>query len=268
MSIIRVFPRQTTATPTDENVRIGGPTMFDGYYSEVRISVTFTWDKTVAEDLAEQWRTYARTVTVGGPAYNDKGGDFVPGMYLKKGYVITSRGCPNRCGFCYAWKREGGIRELPITEGYNILDNNILACSDKHLFNVFEMLKRQPQRARLTGGLEAKILTQRHVDMLVGLKPEVAFFAYDTPDDYEPLVVASKMLHGVGLLPSHSYRCYVLCAYDGDTMSAAEKRLQDTMSLGFMPMAMVFNKEPGWESFQREWANPWIVGSKMQKIGK
>ena len=27
-------------------------------------------------------------------------GDFVPGMYLKKGYVITSRGCDKSCRHC------------------------------------------------------------------------------------------------------------------------------------------------------------------------
>ena len=57
-------------------------------------------------------------VHMGGPAFNMPGGDFVPGMYLKKGYVITSRGCPNRCWFCSVPRREGGrLRELPITEG-------------------------------------------------------------------------------------------------------------------------------------------------------
>ena len=40
------------------------------------------------------------------------GGDFVPGRYLAPGYVITSRGCPNRCWFCSVWRREGALREF------------------------------------------------------------------------------------------------------------------------------------------------------------
>jgi hypothetical protein len=32
-------------------------------------------------------------VKVGGPAFSAPGGDFIPGRYMKRGYVITSRGC-------------------------------------------------------------------------------------------------------------------------------------------------------------------------------
>jgi hypothetical protein len=67
-------------------------------------------------------------------------------MYLKHGYVITSRGCNNACWFCKVPTREGGLRELPITAGHNILDDNFLGCSEKHIRAVFEMLKTQPKK--------------------------------------------------------------------------------------------------------------------------
>ena len=76
----------------------------------------------------------------------------MPGMYLKKGYVITSRGCPNRCWFCSVPRREGGrLRELPITEGNIVLDDNLLACSRQHIEAVFEMLGRQERASGLYG---------------------------------------------------------------------------------------------------------------------
>lgn len=140
MKIIRVFPRRTKATPDDTDVRVA---TFPGLYDEadeVHISVLLTEDIPFAERLAGMWKDVA-PVSVGGPAYKDHGSDFVPGMYVKKGYVITSRGCPNNCWFCAAWRNEGRtVRELPITEGYNLLDNNILACSDRHVKEVFAML--------------------------------------------------------------------------------------------------------------------------------
>ncbi|MCD8173214.1 MAG: hypothetical protein LUD76_07125 [Alistipes sp.] len=81
--IIRVFPRKTNATPDDFLVRIKSlPAKYDEA-DEVHISVAFTWDKAWAEDIAEQWRVVA-PVKVGGPAYNEPGGDFIPGFYLKK----------------------------------------------------------------------------------------------------------------------------------------------------------------------------------------
>ena len=142
MKVIRVFPRKTKATPTDDAVRINcGPELWDEA-DEVHISVAFTWDIPRTEWLAKQW-AHVAPVKIGGPATGEKGGDFTPGMYLKHGYVITSRGCPNRCWFCSVPKREGDIRELPITEGWNVLDDNLLACSDEHIRGVFAMLARQ-----------------------------------------------------------------------------------------------------------------------------
>lgn len=96
VKIARVFPRITNATPTDELAFYGGPGMFPPEVDEVHISCAFTYDLDRAHELAEQWRHVA-TVKIGGPALDEPGGEFIPGRYLKKGYVITSRGCPNSC---------------------------------------------------------------------------------------------------------------------------------------------------------------------------
>ena len=91
MRTIRVFPRRTKATPTDDLTYIGYPTMF-AEADEAHISVAFTWDLEEAEHLEKEWR-YVAPVTVGGPATAQRGEDFTPGKYLTDGYVITSRGC-------------------------------------------------------------------------------------------------------------------------------------------------------------------------------
>jgi hypothetical protein len=148
MRIARVFPRKTTASPDDDLAFFSEPDMLPPDVDEVHISVTFSYDIPRAEKLAEVWRHVA-PVKIGGPAVGDPGGDFTPGMYLKRGYVMTSRGCPNNCWFCDVHKREGGIRELPITDGWNLLDSNILACSTSHIKAVFEMMKRQPQKSAI-----------------------------------------------------------------------------------------------------------------------
>jgi hypothetical protein len=271
--IIRVFPRRTNATPTDEDVRINSaPGLFDEC-DEVHISCTFTWDIRHAEWLAKQWQPVA-TVKVGGVAFGSKGGDFVPGMYLEQGYVITSRGCPNRCSFCSVPIREGNaIRELPITDGYNVLDDNILATSEEHFNAVIKMLKRQKNRPIFSGGLEAKILTADRAKKILNLNPKEMFFAYDTPNDYEPLVAAGKMLKELGYKrESRRARCYVLINYKNDNFEKAEKRLLQAWSAGFFPMAMLYRDhngfyQKGWKQFQREWASPIIVGYKLKQLG-
>ncbi|MDX9975435.1 MAG: hypothetical protein RBU21_20780 [FCB group bacterium] len=263
--IIRVFPRRTRATPIDDLAAVGRmPELFDEA-DEVHVSVAFTWDLPAAEMLARQWSCVA-PVRIGGPATGEPGGDFAPGMYLRPGYVITSRGCPNRCWFCSVWKREGNeVRELPIRDGWNVLDDNLLACSDDHIRAVFAMLERQPEAPQFTGGLEAKLLKPWHAAALRALRPKQLFFAYDTDDDLEPLREAGRLMLAAGFTTaSHALRCYVLCGWPSDTTEAAERRMHEAMDAGFTPMAMAWRGQDGkkpaeWAKFQREWARPAIV---------
>jgi hypothetical protein len=275
MKIIRVFPRRTKATPDDPLSLVATEPRLGDEADEVHISVLFTEDMPLAERLAELWRHVA-PVKIGGPAYKDHGGDFAPGLYVKRGYVITSRGCPNSCWFCAAWKNEGRVvRELPITEGHNLLDNNILACSDSHIKAVFAMLSDGKKKFRkpveFTGGLEAARLKQWHVDALRELKPKQMFFAYDTPDDYEPLMVAGRMLLDAGFTrASKGLRCYVLCGFKGDTIAKAQKRMENTQGAGFLPMAMYFldpkngkTEVPAdWKRWKRQWIRPAMMSAK------
>jgi len=271
MKIIRVFPRRIkNTTPTDELSFVGYPTMF-AEADEVHISVTFTWDLPEAERLEKEWRHVAPT-KIGGPATGQAGDEFIPGMYIKKGYVITSRGCPNRCWFCSVWRREGeAIKELQVKDGWNILDDNLLACSDEHITSVFDMLKRQRHKASFTGGLEAARLKEWHVSQLAEIKPKQVFFAYDTPNDREPLYEAGKLLREAGLKICHPLRAYVLIGYPGDTLQKAEERLIDCMKAGFYPMAMLYRDETGerdpeWIRFTWPWARPAVIYAKYKAL--
>lgn len=271
MRVIRVFPRRTAATPVDPLVKIGTYPGFLDEADEVHVSVLFTWDLPAAEKLVRAWRHVA-PVRIGGPATGEPGGEFVPGRYVKVGYVLTSPGCPNRCWFCSVWRREGAtVRELPITEGWNVLDDNLLACSEEHQRAVFAMLARQKaagHRIEFTGGLEAARLRPWHVEALRELRPKQMFFAYDTPDDLEPLRQAGRMLLGAGwTTTSHTLRAYVLCGYPRDTFEAAGRRMAETVEAGFMPMAMLYrghdgSRDPQWMRWQRRWARPAIMASR------
>jgi len=271
MKIARVFPRKTEASPNDELAFFDRPGFFETDIDEAHISITFTYDIEKAKRLADQWSKIT-TVKIGGPALDDIGGEFIPGKYLKPGYVITSRGCPNNCWFCDVKKREGDIRELEIKNGWNILDSNLLACSDTHIKNVFSMLKKQKIKAQFTGGFEAKRLKEWHVSELWNLRPEQMFFAYDTEDDFEPLIEAGKMLRYANFTRQH-LRCYCLIGYKNDTFEKAEKRLMQAWIAGFLPMAMLWkNKkgdiEPKWTDFQRIWDRPAITKTIVKNIHK
>ncbi len=274
MRILRVFPRRTMATPTDDwalSDRDAWPGLFRGatkLADEVHVSVTFTWDLPLAERIAKAWEPYAKVVRIGGPATGMRGETFTPGLYLKPGHVITSRGCPRDCWFCRVPKVEGRLRELPITEGLVVQDDNVLACSRTHFEAVLEMLRKQKGRAEFKGGLEALLLQDWHVDGLASLTPKpTCFFAYDPGDAYDTLAIAARKMLAAGFTASsHRLRCYVLIGFPKDTMDAARVRLRQMLDLGFTPMAMLW-KQPKtgkpvsdhWRAFQRLWARPAII---------
>lgn len=264
--IARVFPRITSATPCDELAFYDvPPRLLNLDVDECHVSVTFTYDVQKAEYLADQWSVLGVPVKLGGPAYGIPAGEFTPGMYMKPGYVITSRGCPNKCWFCRVPKVQGQLIELPITEGWNVTDDNILACSESHIKAVFDMLAKQKERPVFSGGLEAKLLKPWHVELLQKVKAQQLFFAYDTPDDYEPMVQAGKLLCEAGFtIKARKVFCYVLIGYPGDTMEKAEQRCIDTLKAGFVPFAMLWKDEQGhedkeWSKFRRLWCRPALI---------
>lgn len=272
--LIRVFPRRTKATPVDDLARFGLPDLLDAA-DEVHVSVTFTDDKSAGERLAEAWSRVAPT-KLGGVAYGDRGDEFIVGRYIKPGYVFTSRGCPRRCWFCSVWKRDPEPRLLPIQDGWNILDDNLLACPEHHVRAVFAMLARQGRRVEFTGGLEALSLQDYQVGLLADLRPRPnCFWAYDPGDAFETLENAARRLIEAGFTArSHRLRCYVLIGHPKDTFVAAEKRLTDMLRIGFTPMAMLWRPElpsqerwrpsSEWRHLQRRWARPVIIHASTE----
>jgi hypothetical protein len=71
---------------------------------------------------------------------------------------------------------------------------------------------------------------------------------------------------------SHRLRAYVLIGYPKDTFAEAEKRLNQMMSIGITPHAMLWRPDtpsqekhapgPEWRGFQRRWARPTIIHAK------
>lgn len=280
MRLARVFPRRTKASPDDALAFFGPPDMLalSQEIDAVHVDVTFSTDKPKAELLAEAWSAIA-PVTIGGVQYESEKHpyplEFVPGRYIKHGYTFTSRGCPRRCWFCSVWKRRPEAMPIPnYPDGWNVLDDNLLASPEPHVRGVFDMLKRQTRRVEFTGGLEAAALQDYQVDLLASLQPKpTMFWAYDPGDPFETLAYAAKRMLEAGFTrASHRLRTYVLIGYPKDTFSEAEKRLRQMLSIGFTPMAMLWQPEthaaekwrpaPEWRRFQRQWARPAMIHGK------
>ena len=102
------------------------------------------------------------------------------------------------------------------------------------------------------------------------------FFAYDPGDEFETLERAARLMLENGFTAaSHRLRVYVLIGFPKDTFDKAEARLQQMVSIGFTPHAMLWSPEtpsqekhrppPEWRAFQRRWARPAIIHGQFRE---
>jgi hypothetical protein len=264
--MIRVFPRKTKWSPNDALAFFDEPPLFGVPEMPVMVSVTFTQDKRRGKRLWRAWskRMHRQVVRLGGPAFDDPGGDFVPGRFLHRSITITSRGCPKKCDFCYVPTREGPIRELPIRQGWVVQDNNLLACSKQHIRAVFSMLRQGPMPASFPGGLDIDYLEPWHIDHLKLLQKNHRFaalwVAFDGPAGMKKLNKARDLLADFS---QERKFAYVLIGYKGDAHADAESRCEKVYKAGFLPFAMLIdsNTDSEWKTVQRKWARPAIYRS-------
>lgn len=268
MKIARVFPTQTRMSPLDNDAYFGPPGLFTPPYDEVHISVAFTWDVDYAVLLKKQWGDVAPVVKIGGPAITGEGKEFVPGMYVREGVTITSRGCPRSCPWCFV---DEPLQELEIHPGNNIIDNNILACSNGHIDKVFEMLRSQ-RRIKFSGGLEAGRVTEKIAERLRALSVRSMYLAYDHEDVFATVKKAFQIL--TRYFSREYLGCYVLIGFKDDTMDRAEGRLRQILDLGGLPFAMLYRNKTGeypqpemeWKKFQKFWVRPAYVKFKLKEM--
>jgi len=277
--IARVFPAKTAYTPDDDMVFFEGPGLFPPDVDEAMVSCTFTWDRERCEQLAASWDKVCPT-KLGGPAYNDPAREFIPGMFLRKGMIMTSRGCPHRCKFCFVPRREGGIREMPICEGNRLLDSNILGCSEGHIRAVFDMLKRQKGQIGLHGGFDTRLIKPWHIDLLADIrrKTERLYIAFDSDSKSgrERLTEAISLIRDGAGLSLAQLRCFVLIGYGSDTPAAAEARCEWVLKTGAVPFASFYRgpddisgKKPReWQAVSSRWA--WLPGifGRLKREGR
>ncbi len=267
--ILRVFPRRTSFTPVDEYAFVGDPPMIRPEADEVHISCTFTWDREEAIRLLQAWAQFYPSVMLGGIAISQGYDGFIPGRYIKHGVTFTTRGCNNQCPWCLVPEREGKLRLLDrhqIIPGHIIQDNNLLQAPRWHIERVFEMLRKQRRAVSFPGGLDATLLSDRMAEELRGLSIDQVFLAADTDGSLRPLEKAIEQLSCLG---RNKLRCYVLLAYEGESMEKGLARLIRVWELGAMPFAQLYQPPDRYIQYSKEWrglARTWSRPAAMKTV--
>ena len=93
--------------------------------------------------------------------------------------TFTTRGCPNKCGYCMVWRMEPEFYVEPnweksiIKNNYNIAiisDNNFLASSISHIENVVRVLKDSGKKVLFNNAVDVKLLTEGKAELLSQIK--------------------------------------------------------------------------------------------------
>jgi len=133
-------------------------------------------------------------------------------------YGFTTRGCIRKCEFCIVPEKEGRIRHdrdlLDLWDGTSkdivLYDNNILAMPE-HFEQVCSDARQNGIRLDFNQGLDHRLLTQEHVDLLKTIRHHELRFAFDSVTQFSSVERTIDLLQRNGI-----NRClwYVLCGFD------------------------------------------------------
>ena len=163
-------------------------------------------------------------------------------------YGFLTRGCPRCCPFCIVGGKEGRIsyKVANILEWWNgqdnikLLDPNLLACSE-HL-DLLRQLAETGAYIDITQGLDARLLTEKNIELINKLKVKVLHFAWDAPSD-KSVMSALKNFRGLTKTKDHcKLVVYVLCNY-WSNQAEDLYRIYWLRDNGFVPYVMVYDKK-------------------------
>jgi hypothetical protein len=207
------------------------------------LSVPFTWLLPKAREMAT---AHKNLVQAGGPAVlllPDFLADVAlvnqpcpvePLLFHNPLATFTTRGCPNRCGFCAVPQIEGDFLELTNWRVAPIVcDNNLLASSESHFNRVIDRLKTMPY-VDFNQGLEAKKLRPFHARRMAELKQVKVRFAFDHVNAESSVADAISLCRAHGL---KDFGIFVLIGFR-DTPDDAIYRLEKVREWDIKPNPM------------------------------
>jgi len=178
--------------------------------------------------------------------------------------TFTSRGCPRNCPFCLVPKLEGNKMieyddfTIPVGKNPYLCDNNLLSTSWDHQQLVVDKL-RDVKNLDYNSGFDDRIFIknpEKYWELYRQLKLEAWRFAYDTPEQREPITRCAEFLHGKGV-DHRRILVYCLVGFPGQTFDECREKLQYLIDIGCSPYPQRYRPldsltrhytPPGWQN--------------------
>lgn len=188
-------------------------------------------------------------------------------------YGFLTRGCPRRCPFCIVSAKEGAEsrKVADLSEWWTgqrnikLLDPNLLACPDCE--ELLIQLAESGAWVDITQGLDARLLTDRNINLLNHIKLQGLHFAWDNPRDES---IKDKLIAFIEQtnMTKHRKPCvYVLTNF----WSSREEDLGRVYWLrdhGYNPYIMIYDKQhaPPETRYLQRWVNNRLIFWKIRKF--
>lgn len=215
-------------------------------YDQVFSSKVFTFTDEPVENM-EGWQLggYGRGLTRQLPDYIEHTCPDYSLYDLDYSMGFLTRGCPNKCSWCFVPKKEGEIRanadfsEFVRHKEAVFMDNNVLAHD--HGIEQIEKLGRAGIKVDFNQGLDPRRIDDAIAKRLSLLKWRSPLrLACDTESAIEPVRKAVELLRWHNVTP-RAYFCYVLAKDVDETL----ERIKFLKGMGVDPFIQPFIPEDG-----------------------
>ena len=163
-------------------------------------------------------------------------------------YGYLTRGCPRNCGFCIVTKKEGS-KAVKVSDlsgfwkgqkNIELLDPNITASSDCE--ELFHQLVNSGSSVNFSQGLDARLLTDKKIELLARMKIKHIHFALDHYKDKDIIISNLRKLKEKTGWYRTRISVYILTNYN-TTIDQDLERIREVKKLGFNPYVMIYNKD-------------------------
>lgn len=164
-----------------------------------------------------------------------------------KAYGFLSRGCPRGCFFCHVKSKEGtkAYKVANLDEFWKgqkeiqICDPNILAVPEAE--DLLQQLADSKALVDINQGLDARLLTERKIDIIRKIRMYRYHFAWDQPKDEDKIVPKLRMFMEMVKTQKHGVICYCLVNFDS-TLDQDLHRVYTLRDMGIQPYVMIYDK--------------------------